>query len=1179
MLTFSAPVIVLSQESEEELKQTAEKLFADEKYAEAKTYVERLLALQPRSYDYQYKYGTCLLYSAYKKTDAFKYLQYSVTDPNINVAAYFFLGKAYHLTYQFNEAVKSYNLYKSKAGSNINPKFEVDRQIQMCNDGKKLLSGITEIVVLEKREYSAAEFFRIYDLRNIGGEILVAANFQSKIDKKKNYVPLIHFPPNSSIVYYASYGDSDKGQKDIYCAKRLPDKTWGAPQLVTGGVNTTSDEDFPYMHPSGEYLYFSSKGHNSMGGYDIFRAKINTANGSFGEVENVDFAISSADNDLFYVVDSLDQNACFASSRQSNNGKMYVYKVKVNRLPMQLAVIKGDFASAINPENKKITINVRDGKTNELVGTFVSDSKGKYLITLPKGGSYTYEMKVEGSSKIHKYQMNVPYNKEFKPLKQRIDQEMLESNEIVKVTDQFNENFDDPSSILAEVIQQKAELNVNFQNFTEEQLSGAINSTVLAALGIDGASPQEKSEKISEIAGIQDEKAKATAKMADGAKVKALKALNEADKKQLEAKGLVAKSANETDEEKYKLLKEAQALMNQADEMKAEAATFMKFSDSIAPKVAQEEQKAKDLKVLSDAVSLAAQNNDDAKIKTIVEEKSETIKSVLESDQSTVLQPLIEKKKGVVQKENKAETDLTSFKNAEKSIVKEIETLKTELQEAKAKDKPAIESKISSKENELKMVQEEIAIQSKKLDDLKTQEKVIDAQLTFLQEVNNTTFQNAPTAEAVRQRQTEVDSKNSNTLNDYIDQQVGILEKKEQIASYAGDPSLVEANALAEKEWKKYQEQLTQAKEEEKSLDEATNLTPVEKAQMKVDNDKKTLNQLEETKKSVAAALGKDPASTSLKTRLEELENAEKTIEEHIVDQQRIIENTPETVAETFTAEKELKTIYPSYETEKKAIKENTPLDQLKALNALDQKLITNTESEIAKIDQQLETNPASKNLAERKKALETLKTQTENNVASRQKSIDVMESATVAETPTAETILKQIDPGYAAKQAGVSSPDKRTELEARNEIDQELLFSINAEKQKLADQLTADPQNTGLKSRKTALESLETRTKFEIAKRNEEIKTLPVAAVVETTTPEEQLVNIDPDYNQKLARIDKTDREKELKSLIALNENLVTSIKDELGQVNELLLSQPENKSNLNKKEALETLLASKET
>ena len=83
---------VLSQESEQELKETADKLFFDEKYTEAKPYVERLLALQPRSFDYQFKYGTCLLYNGYKKTDAFKYLQYSVTDPNINVAAYFFLG-------------------------------------------------------------------------------------------------------------------------------------------------------------------------------------------------------------------------------------------------------------------------------------------------------------------------------------------------------------------------------------------------------------------------------------------------------------------------------------------------------------------------------------------------------------------------------------------------------------------------------------------------------------------------------------------------------------------------------------------------------------------------------------------------------------------------------------------------------------------------------------------------------------------------------------------------------------------------------------------------------------------------------------------------------------------------------------------------------------------------------
>jgi hypothetical protein len=174
-----------AQESEVEIKASADKLFDSEKYVDATSLYLRLLALNPRSHEYNFKYGTCLLFNSYKKQDAFKYLNYSVTDPSIDIQAFYFLGKAFHLNYQFNDAIKNFELYKQKAGAKLNPAFDVNRQIEMCQNGKRLLTTITDLVVLEIKEFDAASFFRLYDLRNIGGEIIVAANFQSKVDKKK----------------------------------------------------------------------------------------------------------------------------------------------------------------------------------------------------------------------------------------------------------------------------------------------------------------------------------------------------------------------------------------------------------------------------------------------------------------------------------------------------------------------------------------------------------------------------------------------------------------------------------------------------------------------------------------------------------------------------------------------------------------------------------------------------------------------------------------------------------------------------------------------------------------------------------------------------------------------------------------------------------------------------------
>ena len=112
----------------------------------------------------------------------------------------------------------------------------------MCENGKRLMAVFTDIVVADKKEIAAEKFFRLYhDVSSFGGEILVTERFQSKIDKKKGHVPIVHFPKNAKAVYYSSYGDSEANGLDIYVRKRLPDNSWGIPFRLPGEVNTRYD--------------------------------------------------------------------------------------------------------------------------------------------------------------------------------------------------------------------------------------------------------------------------------------------------------------------------------------------------------------------------------------------------------------------------------------------------------------------------------------------------------------------------------------------------------------------------------------------------------------------------------------------------------------------------------------------------------------------------------------------------------------------------------------------------------------------------------------------------------------------------------------------------------------------------------------------------------------------------
>ncbi|MCH2224405.1 MAG: hypothetical protein MK066_06505, partial [Crocinitomicaceae bacterium] len=375
---------------ETDLKEQADKLFENEQYVDATPLFLQLISLNPKDVDYNFKFGTCLLFNANRKNEGLKYLNYAVKQPDVDIRAFYFRGKAFHLNYQFEDAKKMYRAYLSKRGKK-DKRYSVERDIQMCDNGKRLLTTFTDIIVSEKKEIDESKFFRLYhDMQSIGGDILIAERFQSKLDKKKGHVPVVHFPKNAKAVYYSSYGDNESSGLDIYIRKKLPDGSWGIPHRVPGSINTQYDENFPYLHPNGNYLYFSSKGHNSMGGYDVFMARLDHASNGFERIENVDFAISSPDDDLFYVVDSLYQNAYFASARQSEQGKVHVYRVKVARVPIKEVIIMGDFLSEVNPENKEMYITVTSNIDGKEVGKIISNDSGKYSFVFPKGGKYKY---------------------------------------------------------------------------------------------------------------------------------------------------------------------------------------------------------------------------------------------------------------------------------------------------------------------------------------------------------------------------------------------------------------------------------------------------------------------------------------------------------------------------------------------------------------------------------------------------------------------------------------------------------------------------------------------------------------------------------------------------------------------------------------------------------------------
>ncbi len=762
-----------SQDSEADLKIRADKSYRSDNFVEASKHYAQLLAINKLDPFYNFRYGVCLIYNSRKKQDAIKHLIFASNDASTDPEVYFYLGKAYHLNYEFGEAIKYYNTYKSKVGSKLNVTLDVNRQIEMSENGKRLLSSLNEIVVIEKTEIEASRFYDLYDLKNIGGTMIVNAQFQSKNDKKNKHTPIIHFPANPSTIFYSSYNDDEKRGKDIFIRKKLPDGSWSLPQTVYGDVNTAFDEDYPYMHPNGKYLYFCSKGHNSMGGFDVYRSKYDKQANTFGPAENLDFAISSPDDDLFYIVDSLDKNAYFASSRQSLDGKIYVYKVRVSEVPIQIAVIKSAFSSTINPENKKVSVEIYDFVTNAKIGTFNSNEKANVLMTFPKGGKYEFQIRVDDGDEVFKSTINVPFLADFKPLKQKMIHEKTEAGETVRIVNLFDENVEDSQGTMTEIARVRSELNPNSQQFDLNALDkSSENKEIYAQIGYVKQTDKEVKENIVKLAENQDNQTKNLQEVQRKAIDKVLENVKEIGSLQAELKTTVAMADSKSGDDKKLLIEKAASIVNELNSKEKESKLLIPYADSIAKVVKTSQAEADKAKAMANQISEAFDKKEFAVMAQEINDNKAYIldlqkdKTVLASE--SLVNQLVTKREDI----KKTLAKQKEFLDMKIRAKNELLDLDIKMADAKAKDQPAIQKKIEDKQGEIKYTDEELKTVDTKLLTQKDDLTKIEKKLAYLQEIINSKAPTTATNSTDAQKSlSETDTQNARTLKAYVEEQ------------------------------------------------------------------------------------------------------------------------------------------------------------------------------------------------------------------------------------------------------------------------------------------------------------------------------------------------------------------------------------------------------------------------
>ena len=240
-------------------------------------------------------------------------------------------------------------------------------------------------------------------------------------------------------LYFISARPGGYGGRDIYRARKNIDGDWHQIENLGPLINSSFDEDFIFVHPDGKALYFSSKGHNSMGGYDIFKTEI-LSNGSFSKPENLGFPVNSPGDDVEFRLSAKGDRGMYTSARPKGIGEKDIYTVKflgggkpliltteeqllsdVSEMTVEeliepevkvpekkVTILKGQIIDAITDEPIEAEIELVDNVQKQVIAKFKSNSKsGQYLVCLPSGKNYGISINAPGYL-FHSQNVDIP---------------------------------------------------------------------------------------------------------------------------------------------------------------------------------------------------------------------------------------------------------------------------------------------------------------------------------------------------------------------------------------------------------------------------------------------------------------------------------------------------------------------------------------------------------------------------------------------------------------------------------------------------------------------------------------------------------------------------------------------------------------------------------------------------
>ncbi|MEM1325355.1 MAG: OmpA family protein [Bacteroidota bacterium] len=201
-------------------------------------------------------------------------------------------------------------------------------------------------------------------------------------------------------LYFESARPGGLGGGDIWVSERQSDGTWGNPKNLGVPINTSADDQSPFIHADGKTLYFMSKGHPGMGGFDLFVSR-KQADGSWSEPKNIGYPINTKANEGALFV-SLDGRTAYYTSNQQppeygGLEDIYTFEMPEAARPAPVTYVRAIVRDARTRQRiQGAKAEIHDLQSTQLHSTNYTNERGTFLNTLPVGTDYALNVSADG---------------------------------------------------------------------------------------------------------------------------------------------------------------------------------------------------------------------------------------------------------------------------------------------------------------------------------------------------------------------------------------------------------------------------------------------------------------------------------------------------------------------------------------------------------------------------------------------------------------------------------------------------------------------------------------------------------------------------------------------------------------------------------------------------------------